>query len=89
MMISLMFCFIMLQIFDAMTTTYILKNGGEELNPFMRRAYGLLGIGGAMVVIKGVLLIIVTVLWNEQLTFWLCVLYAMVFGHNVYQMSKD
>lgn len=89
MMISLMFCFILLQMFDALTTTYILKNGGIELNPFMRKAYELLGIGGALFVIKGLLLVIIVALWNDQLTFWLCVVYAMVLGHNVYQISKE
>lgn len=89
MMISLMFCFIILQMFDALSTTYILKNGGVELNPVMRRAYSVLGIGGALFVIKGFLLAVVVALWNEHLTFWLCVLYAMVLGHNVYQISKE
>lgn len=84
-----MFCFIMLQIFDCLSTTYILKNGGVELNAFMRKAYDLLGIGGALFVIKGLLVCAVMAIWNEQLTFWLCVLYAMMLGHNVYQISKE
>ena len=89
MMISLMFCFIILQIADSLTTAYILKNGGVELNPFMRRAYELLGIGGGLAIIKGLLIAVVSILWSEQLTFWLCVIYAVVLGHNAYQISKE
>ena len=89
MMISLMLCFIMLQIVDSMTTVYILKNGGIELNPFMRWAFDKLGIGLALTLIKGVLIVLVTLVWNEHLTFWLCVPYSIVVGHNLYQIAKD
>ena len=89
MMISLMFCFIMLQIIDSLTTAYILKNGGIELNPFMRWAFGKLGIGLSLTLIKGLAIVLVAAVWNDHLTFWLCVLYAVVVGHNLYQISKD
>ena len=89
MMISLMFCFIMLQIVDSLTTVHILKNGGIEVNPFMRWAFDKLGIGLALTSIKGLAIILVAALWSEHLTFWLCVLYAVVVGHNLYQISKE
>ncbi len=89
MMTSLMLCFIMLQIIDSLTTVHILKNGGRELNPFMNWAFQKLGIGLALTLIKGLLIIAVVGVWNDVLTFWLCVMYAVVAGHNIYQIAKD
>lgn len=89
MMISLMLCFIVLQIVDCLTTTHILKNNGKELNPMMNWMYQRLGIGLTLTAIKGALIIAVVSIWSDVLTFWLCILYAVVVGHNLYQISKD
>jgi hypothetical protein len=89
MMISLMLCFIVLQIVDCLTTTHILKNNGKELNPMMNWMYQRLGIGLALTFTKGALIIAVVSIWSDVLTFWLCVLYAMSAGHNLYQIAKD
>lgn len=89
MMTSLMLCFIMLQIIDSLTTVHILKNGGRELNPFMNWMYQRAGIGLTLALIKGTLIMAVVGIWSDVLTFWLCVLYAVVAGHNLYQIAKD
>lgn len=89
MMVSLMFCFILLQIVDSLTTVHILKNGGREVNPFMNWAFDKLGIGLSLAIIKGIMIILVVTAWNDVLTFWACVLYSVVAGHNLYQISKN
>ncbi len=75
-----------LQVGDFYTTTTILKNGGRELNPVMRKLFDLLGVELAMV-IKGVGAVVMAyyVLPVEYLV-PLVVLYCAVVAFNFRSM---
>ena len=76
-----------LQIIDSLPTSWIIKNGGIVESQTMLRMYYKFGVGLSLALIKGSLIIAVLLLWNDVLTFILCLLYAMKFGHNIYSMS--
>lgn len=83
----MMSVFLAMQIIDSMQTVWIIKNGGIVTSQTMLQLYYRLGVGLALSIVKGGLIIAVLLLWNEPLTFVLCLLYAMKIGHNVYSMS--
>lgn len=83
----MMSVFLALQIIDSLQTTSIIKNGGIVESQTMLRMYHKFGVGLSLALIKGSLIIAVLLLWNDPLTFILCLLYAMKFGHNIYSMS--
>lgn len=87
-MLSLLFLLTALQVADAFLTVKILKGGGQELNPVMRWVMGKLGVVGAMAAVKTPFVLLVAAVWNENLTFWVCVLYIGVVGWNTYQVLK-
>ena len=88
MMLSLLFLLTALQVADAFLTVKILKGGGQELNPVMRWAMGKLGVVNALAALKTPFVLLVAAVWNETLTFWVCVLYIGVVGWNTYQVLK-
>ena len=88
MMLSLLFLLIALQVADAFLTVKILKDGGQELNPVMRWVMGKLGVVNALAAVKTPFVLLVAAVWNETLTFWVCVLYIGVVGWNTYQVLK-
>ena len=87
-MLSLLFLLTALQVADAFLTVKILKGGGQELNPVMRWVMSKLGVVNALAAVKTPFVLLVAAVWNETLTFWVCVLYIGVVGWNTYQVLK-
>ncbi len=83
----MMSVFLALQIIDSMQTAWIIKNGGIVESETLLRMYYSLGVGLSLAIIKGALIVAVLLIWSDPLTFALCLLYAMKFGHNIYSMS--
>lgn len=88
MMLALLLLFGVLQAADIYTTYTLLSSGGRELNPVMRWAMDKLGMVRGLVIMKLLTVGLVVVLFNEALTFWLCIFYAGVVGWNTYQLYK-
>ena len=89
MIIALLILFGALQIADGYTTYKILSAGGKELNPFMRLIMDKLGMVQGLVLMKLLAVALVAAVFNETLTFWLCVLYIGIVGWNVHHMVKE
>lgn len=51
-----------LQAFDAWTTTKILKKGGVEMNPILRKGFDTIGFWPTILLVKGLLLGMVIIL---------------------------
>lgn len=83
----MMSVFLALQIIDSLQTSWIIKNGGIVESQTLLQMYYKLGVGLSLAIIKGSLIIAVLLLWNDTLTFVLCLLYALKLGHNIYSMS--
>lgn len=84
--------FVILQLADALTTYIVItKLNGKELNPIMRKAFDILGLIPALILLKG---LIVFLFWyyREQIPVlaWIAitVLYAWVINHNVKQIKS-
>ena len=89
MILALLLLFVFLQTADVYTTHKLLSNGGTELNPFMRWLMNQLGILQALILMKLITVGLVISLFNETLTFWLCMMYICVVGWNTYNLLKD
>jgi len=89
MIVALLFLFILLQIADCLTTVYILKQGGREINPFMNWLFGKVGILAALIGMKLIVTIALVAVWNEWLTLGLDAAYLGVVGWNSYQIYKS
>ncbi len=93
-MIALLIIFTLLQLLDAWTTHKIIGSGGREMNPLLDRLFQKMGHIPGLLLTKGLLLALV---WIAMLVFipgwwWLvvalCVVYAVVVGHNLIQMRE-
>lgn len=89
MIVALLFVFILLQIADCLTTIYLLKGGGREVNPILAWAFDKVGIATTLVVIKGVLVSLMFVLWSEWMTLALNVWFLGIVSWNSYQIWKS
>jgi hypothetical protein len=80
--------FIILQAADVWLTVEILKRGGRELNPFMRRAMEIIGLMPGMAVLKGIgtgliVGIVAAFGWRWELMLLACAMQAGVVAWNV------
>ncbi len=87
-MLMLYLVFAVLQLFDAITTSEVIKAGGRELNPVLRWVFGRVGTVNGLATIKLALLALVLAVL-PWLPFWvllvLCVAYAGVVVWNLLQ----
>ncbi len=76
-----------LQVLDALTTRRVLDQGGRELNPVMRWAFGAIGFWPA-IAIKGAFVVGL----GSLMQFWplaaLCAFYGAVVAHNLRQTRR-
>lgn len=81
---------IALQVFDLLTTLYLLKRGGSELNPILSKLQGLLGRDGAIVAAKAAL---IGALLYFPIPDWALIastaLYVVVVLHNLRQIKSS
>ena len=88
MMLALLLLFGALQVADIYTTYTLLSSGGRELNPVMRWVMDKLGRVQGLVLMKLLTVGLVVAVFDDALTFWLCVYYTGVVGWNTYQLYK-
>jgi hypothetical protein len=80
---------IVLQVADLITTLYVLKRGGKELNPLLAGLQPYLGRDGAILAAKvGVVAVVLLIPMPQWVLAGLTLLYAAVVIHNVRQIVK-
>ena len=91
---KLIIALIVLTVWDILTTLYILRKGGKELNPVLSRLFAQFGPEPVLIAIK---VAMVAFLWWASKTGWIqdsmlggiCLLYALVGISNGYQAYKS
>jgi len=87
--VTLVYSLVALQIADLATTLYILRRGGRELNPLLVKLQGVLGLCGAIIAAKAVVVALVLLVPIPPILLaLLCVWYAYIVGRNLLEMRR-
>lgn len=80
---------IALQVLDLLTTLYLLKRGGRELNPVLSRLQGIFGRDGAILAAKaGVVVLVLKVEIPMEMLVALAAFYVFIVIHNARQIKR-
>jgi len=94
MIFSLLILFLLLEIADAVTTIYGIRNGLREANPLLRKLFAKLGLYGGLALLKLPVMIgaaYCVVVEKAGLTFMLLLVipFALLLANNLYQIRKS